>query len=73
MTFGVEDMGRLPVQNYRILWKEIEYIQKLKGVRFYEVFVSVVEYDGYLKKTFISVFTAPDIQTVYTSFLLCFL
>lgn len=47
MTFGVEDMGRLPVQNYRILWKEIEYIQKLKGVRFYEVFVSIVEYDGY--------------------------
>lgn len=50
MTFGVEDMDRLPVQNYRILRKEIEYIQKLQGVRFYKVFVSVVEYDGYFKK-----------------------
>lgn len=45
-----------------------------KGVRFYEAFVSLVEYDGRnIKKTFISVFTAPNIQTVHTSYLLCFL
>lgn len=46
-------------------WKAWDFVQHL-----YHWLNMMV---GILKKTFISVFTAPNIQTVHTSYLLCFL